>query len=231
MRRGSTVWEEPRRAHVPVDTGLHQIEADHRVANSLRIAAAVLTQEQRRIVDLGQAKATLAAAARLSAIVRLHRTLCATASREEVDLGVFLTALRDDIGDSVGVTPASDADRVALPAAAAVQVGIVVNEMAINAVKHAARDRRPPVLTVEANRNGLGEVRLRLHDDGPGFPEEFKLGRDRGIGLTVMTATVERPGEYVYATPRFDLYLAAGVGLEIVLAPQGWHPRSVDGGR
>lgn len=203
------------------EAALRQIENNHRIANSLQVAAAILMRERRSITDAADAKAVLAAtASRLMAIGRLHRTLCRATPTEDVDLGDFLMALRDDIADSMGTTLSIDASDVALPAATAVQIGIVVSEMAINAIKHARRDGRPVSLTVEGDRNGLGEVRLRIHDNGSGFPDGFDLDRDGGIGMTVIKTTIERLGGYIYTMPRFGPYLLIGAGLEIVLPPK-----------
>lgn len=203
-------------------TGLRQIEADHRIANSLQIAAAVLMQERRRIADVDAAKAALdATAARLIAIGRLHRTLAQVSTQADVDLASILAPLRAELADCIGTTLRIDVGGVSLPASVAAQIGVVVSEMATNAAKHAQGNGTAPVLTVEADTNGLGEVRLRLYDDGPGFPEGFSLDAGSGIGLAVIVSTIKRIGGYVYVMPRFGPYAGTGAGIEVVLPPQG----------
>ena len=210
--------------HPLKDGALHQVETDHRIANGLQIAAALLMRERRGIVDVGSAKAALeAASARLASIARLHRTLSTAHGDDEVDLGSYLTALRDEVADCVGTQIRIDARDVMLPASAAAKIGVVVSEMATNAAKHAPNPVRAPLLTVEADTNGLGEVRLRLYDDGDGFPEGFDLEEDGGVGMVVVRETIERLGGYVYVMPRFGPYLLVGAGLEIVLPPRRRH--------
>lgn len=49
-------------------------EADHRIANGIQFAAALLRQESRRITSVAAARGALIQAAnRLSAIARMHR--------------------------------------------------------------------------------------------------------------------------------------------------------------
>lgn len=196
---------------------LRQVETDHRIANSLQIAVAILMQECRQITDAKAAEALKAAAARLVSIARLHRTLCQAPPQNDVDLEHFLAPLGVEISSSIGARIDIHSENVILPGVVAAQLGTIVSEMAANAVKHATREGGAPVLTVEGDTNGLGEVRLRVYDDGPGFPEGFSLKDAPGIGMAIISTTVQRLGGYVYAMPRFGAYCNTGAGLEIIL--------------
>lgn len=207
------------------DTDLSRGEADHRIANSLSIAASVLRQQEREVTDMRGAKAAMTAtASRLMAMARLHRTLCRPASTELMDLGDFFASLSEDVSGSLGIKLDVTADGVVLQAGRAAQIGIVVTEMAVNAVKHGGRDDRKSVLTVEADMNRLGGVRLRIYDGGRGFPESFDLDMDEGFGFAIIRAAVGRLDGSVRVLPRFGPYLLTGAGLEIILPPQGPRP-------
>ncbi len=212
------------RAMLADDDRLRRTEADHRIANSLQMAAAALMSERRRLTLGDAARDALdAASSRLSASARLHRSMARPAGSGEVGMADYLADLRDDLAHSVGGTLRVDAGEVALPAQSAEYVGIVVVEMMTNAVKHHARDGRAPVLTVEIDRSGAGDTRLRIHDDGPGFPEGFDLDGTDSIGLSIVRSAVGRLGGTMRLLPRFGPYLEVGAGLEIVLPPQGTH--------
>ena len=212
--------DAPLRARPVVPSNLRQMEADHRIADNLQIAASTLMRERRQIDSVAAAKAAMEAmAARLVSISRLHRILSQIDSEGEVALGTYLATLRDGLAECIGTRLELDVGAVELPALVAAQIGVVVSEMATNSAKHARRDGADPILTVVADTNGLGEVRLRLHDDGPGFPDGFTLDHDCGIGMTIVTSTIERLGGYVYLMPRFGPYHGIGAGLEIVLPP------------
>lgn len=201
-----------------------RFEADQWIANSLEAAVATLMRERLGITDPKDAQSVMAAAAeRLAASARLYRALCRTRMRDEIEFVDFLDSLREDMEAASGAWLDIRAGEVRLSADTAARIGLVVSEMAAIAVRygHASRPGQvsllPPVLTVEADTNGLGETRLRLYDNGSDYPEGFDLKADGGIGMSIISGIVERLGGYVYAISRFGDYLRAGAGLEIVL--------------
>ena len=211
------------RAMLADDDRLRRTEADHRIANSLQMAAAALMSERRKLEHGGAARDALdAASSRLCASARLHRSMARPAGSEEVGTADYLADLRDDLAESVGGTLRVDAGEVALPARSAGYVGIVVVEMMTNAVKHHARDG--------AGRSDSGDRSQRRgrHPAAdrrrrPGFPDGFDLDGADSIGLSIVRASVGRLGGTMRLLPRFGPYLTVGAGLEIVLPPQGAH--------
>ena len=184
------------------------VEADHRIANSFQIAAAILNREERGITDVAQAKLALQqAAARLLATARIHRTLCQSPHQGPIVMGELLEALRIDVRDSIGIPVEVQADGVTVPFHVAIDLGLIVSEMAINTAKHGVRDGRTPTLTVDVDKNGLGNIRLRIDDDGPGLPEGFDLGRSWGLGITII--------EFDRQAPWWDYYRHARCGQNI----------------
>lgn len=172
-----------------------QAEADHRLANSLQLATVMLRQESRRLTDLETARSALEAASlRLMAMSRLHRHLSGAASDGAVDLGALLDPIRRDIEESIGVTVDLRASDMAVPAATATQIGIVMNELAMNAVKHAVTNTDKVMLSVEAVRNGHESLRITLSDNGSGLPDGFRIGESSGLGMRIITSSVENLG-------------------------------------
>lgn len=166
-------------------------ELEHRLANSLQLAADFLLFEQVRVQD-PQARTALAeAAARLSAVGQLHRFLSAHPDDAGVDLEPFLTELCSLIGRSVGLSCSVDADPVTVPGVDAQQLAIAINELAMNAAKHAYRKGEPGSLHVECHRDGAA-LRLTVSDDGAGLGEEFSAERASGLGMTILKAVVRQ---------------------------------------
>ena len=212
------------RERLAEEEAARRLEADRWIAGSLEAAAATLMRERPGATDPDGARSAIeAAAARLAASARLYRRLCQTGMREEIALGAFLDSLREDMEAARGARLDIRAGGVRVPADTAARIGTVVSEMAAISVRHrdASRPGRiplpAPVLTVEADANGWGEVRLRLYDDGSDRSEGFDPKADGGIGMSIVSAVVERLGGDIHAMPRFGAYLRAGAGLEIVL--------------
>ncbi|WP_299814582.1 sensor histidine kinase [uncultured Jannaschia sp.] len=195
---------------------VQRAESNHRLANSLQLAAAMLRAESRRIDDVASARAALTAASlRLMAMGRLHGALSRLAPDEDVDAATYLEGIRSDIEATTGARIRINAAQAMAPAATAVQIGIIVTELAINSVKHGDDGDGPVEVTVDMVRDGSTILRLRVRDDGPGLPEGFALDGHPGLGMSIVTSTVERLDGTIRVRP------GAGATFEIDLPLHG----------
>jgi two-component sensor histidine kinase len=160
-------------------------ELDHRVANSLQLAVDFLLFQQARLSDTVARKALIEAAERLVAVGHLHRFICAHDGDHEVDLKPFLEALAALIAQGTGLKCATDIESVRITGAAAQQLGLLVNELAINAAKHAYPMGEPGELSIQAYREGE-ELRLVVADRGVGLPRGFDPAGGDGLGLDIV---------------------------------------------
>jgi two-component sensor histidine kinase len=180
---------EPRSSAQPTPDERRELE--HRLANSLQLAADFLLFEQTRLQDQQARTALAEAAARLSAVAQLHRFLSVHPHDAGVDLEPFLTELCSLIGRGVGLVCSVDAEPVRVPGGAAQQLAIAINELAMNAAKHAYRKGEPGGLHVECRREGA-TLRLAVSDDGAGLGRDFSAERATGLGMTILKAVVRQ---------------------------------------
>jgi two-component sensor histidine kinase len=160
-------------------------ELDHRVANSLQLAVDFLLFQQARLSDTVARRALIEAAERLVAVGHLHRFICAHDGEQEVDLKPFLETLAALIAQGAGLKCSTDIESVQVTGAAAQQLGLLVNELAINAAKHAYPLGEPGELAIQAYREG-DELRLIVADHGVGLPPGFDPGAGDGLGLDIV---------------------------------------------
>ena len=161
------------------------------MANSLQLAADLLLFEQARVHDPVANAALAAAAARLAAVGQLHRFLSVGGPSATVDVRPFLTELCGLIAGSTGLSCSLDADAADLPAEAAQQLAIAINELAMNAAKHAYRAGAPGGLHIEARRMGA-KLRLVVSDDGAGLARDFTAQPGHGLGMSILQAIVRQ---------------------------------------
>jgi two-component sensor histidine kinase len=160
-------------------------ELDHRVANSLQLAVDFLLFQQARLAEPSARKALIDAAERLVAVGHLHRFLCAHDGDHEVDLKPFLEALAALIGQSTGLNCATEVESVRVTGSVAQQLGLLVNELAINAAKHAYPLGEPGDLSIHGWREGE-RLRLAVADRGGGLPAGFDPAAGRGLGFEIV---------------------------------------------
>jgi two-component sensor histidine kinase len=168
-------------------------ELDHRLANSLQLAADFLIFEHMRVADPGARAALIETAERLSAVGQMHRFLASHRQSGGVDLEPFLTELGRLIAESTGLICHVDAEPVTTPGEIAQQLAIAVNELAMNAAKHAYPwgDRGP--LYITCRRQG-GTLVVSVSDDGEGLAKGFATQQKKGLGMTIVEAIVRQLG-------------------------------------
>lgn len=162
-------------------------ELNHRIANSLQLAADMLVFEQLRSRDPLAQAALEASRARLVAVGELHRYLYEHVDRPSVEMSPFLTGLCQLIAASTGLSCSIQSDATSVPADMAQQLAIAINEFAINAAKHAYDGKPGGRLVVTSRRDG-GELVLTVADNGKGLAD----GRSAhgGLGMSIVAAIV-----------------------------------------
>ena len=170
-------------------------ELDHRLANSLQLAADFLIFEHTRVTDPRARAALIDTAERLSAVGQMHRFLAARHQAAGVDMDPFLREFAALIADSTGLDCSVDAEPVILDPEVAQQLAIAVNELAMNAAKHAYPWGERGVLHIACRRQG-GQLILTVADDGEGLGRDFAAhhagGRGAGLGMTILHAIVRQ---------------------------------------
>lgn len=167
-------------------------ELNHRVANSLQLAADMLVFEQLRARDPLAQAALEASRARLVAVGELHRYLYEHAETPSVEMSPFLAGLCQAIAGSTGLQCSIQSDLTSVPGDMAQQLAIAINEFAINAAKHAYGGKPGGRLVVTCRRDGH-ELVLTVADCGKGLGGKG-LGDGRsphgGLGMSIVAAIV-----------------------------------------
>lgn len=162
-------------------------ELNHRIANSLQLAADMLIFEQLRSRDPIAQAALESSRARLIAVGELHRYLYDHAGERSVALPPFLTALGAAINATTGLVCRVQSDAINVPGDMAQQLGMAINEIAINAAKHAYEGRAGGRLEVAARRE-QNSLTLTVRDQGKGLGGGGQA--HHGLGMSIIAALV-----------------------------------------
>jgi len=146
-------------------------EVNHRVGNSLQIIASLLHLQANSSTQEDVKAALTNAMGRVAAVAQVHRRLYTSHDLKSVLLNQYLDALLDDLRRSAEGNRMSrltlKAETLEIDPDRAVAIGIVVNELVMNAVKYAYPDCPGPI-----------HVELRCEDDDIVFSIA-----DNGVGL------------------------------------------------
>jgi len=197
-------------------------EVHHRVKNNMQIISSLLSLQAGRHPDPRFREMADESIARIRSMALVHEKLYRARSMSEVDLAGYLQTLVGKLAASLGeggrFTAATECGEVSLGIGQAVPVGLIVNELVINAFKHAFAGRASGLVRVRAETRD-GEAVLTVSDDGLGMPPGFAPERAEGLGWQIVTGLTEQlrgrldvtPGEDGGATVRIVFPLADAV--------------------
>ncbi|MEE8610829.1 MAG: histidine kinase dimerization/phosphoacceptor domain -containing protein [Sphingomonas aquatilis] len=167
-------------------------EVNHRVQNSLQLVASFLRLQAKTAGPGAIADHLAEAQARLAAVALVHRRLYRDDQVESVDLSRYVEELVGDMRTSLGADWGRyltlDLAPVLVPTDRAVNIGLILTELVINATKYAYDGAAGP-LAITLEQHG-GRLRLIVADDGRGRGEVS--GDGHGFGSRMMVAMVQR---------------------------------------
>lgn len=171
-------------------------EVHHRVKNNLQIIASLLRLQSMRMPPevRGNFEDTLN---RIHSMGLVHELLYRSNQPANVNFGEYLEALASCVAESNLDMPdrvvlEMKAEPLALDLETAIPMGLLVNELLTNALKHAFPNGRRGVLRVMLTSAADGSILLRVEDDGIGLPPSGATGG--GIGLTLVRSLAEQVG-------------------------------------
>jgi two-component sensor histidine kinase len=164
-------------------------EVNHRVGNSLQIIASLLHLQANSATQDDVKAALTNAMGRVAAVAQVHRRLYTSQDLKSVMLNQYLDALLDDLRRSAEGNRMSrltlKAEPIEIDPDRAVAIGIVANELVMNAVKYAYPDGAGPIhIDLRADGN---DIVLTVSDDGVGTNGKADP-RSTGMGQRIVSA-------------------------------------------
>jgi len=168
-------------------------EVNHRVGNSLQIIASLLHLQANSSTQDDVKAALTNAMGRVAAVAQVHRRLYTSHDLKSVLLNQYLDALLEDLRRSAEGNRMSRLTLKAAPVEIdpdrAVAIGIIVNELVMNAVKYAYPDGAGPIhVVLDAQGDDLV---LSIADDGVGLNVKADP-RSTGMGQRIVTAMASK---------------------------------------
>jgi two-component sensor histidine kinase len=168
-------------------------EVNHRVGNSLQIIASLLHLQASSAAQEDVKAALTNAMGRVAAVAQVHRRLYTSQDLKSVLLNQYLESLLEDLRRSAAGNKMSRltlaAEPVEIDPDRAVAIGIIVNELVMNAVKYAYPTGSGPI-HVELQTEGE-DVVLSIADNGIGVNGKSDP-RSTGLGQRIVAAMASK---------------------------------------
>lgn len=173
-------------------------EMSHRIMNSFQLLQGLLAKQARSIADRDARQIVDQALARVQAMAVLHRQLFEATRRDlsRPDAGDYLGKLAQGLAatfvdpDRCTLLVETEPDLPLDPGQAS-SLGLIVTELALNALKHAFHDAAGGRLEIRFGRVGALH-RLSVADNGRGLPEGPTLASSTGMGMRLVRGLVHQ---------------------------------------
>lgn len=164
-------------------------EIHHRVKNNLQVIDSLIAMQLDSVRDENARFLLTDSQNRVKSMAIIHQTLYESNDFSCVQIGMVISSLVANLAQTYGLPRNSkvrvelDLQEIQLPLEISIPLGLIVNELVSNAMKHAFPDERIGVIKVSLNRGAENEVQLEVTDDGVGLTENSTKGDSLGLRL------------------------------------------------
>ncbi len=121
----------------------------------------------------------------------IHTQLYEGSDLSEINMNGFVNRLLVPVFQSYPAQDATIAPIVSVadypfPISMAVPVGLLLNELLSNALKHAFVGRKEGTIEVSLTASEEGKINLTVSDDGAGLPDGFDINTTGTLGLRMV---------------------------------------------
>ena len=172
-------------------------EVHHRTKNNLQLVVSMLNL-QKNVLETDSAKEALDEANnRVHSMAMLHEHLHKSPDVAQLKLGEYLEAiLSHTVGLSrsdLEITGEVETEHCLVDLERGVHIGLIINELVTNAVKHAFPGRRKGRIRLTV-RNGDDGVSISITDDGIGVTRTVEQSDHASMGMQIVRALTEQIG-------------------------------------
>ncbi len=165
-------------------------ELNHRTKNNLNMISSLVSLKNSEIeCDLSDIKH------QIDTIQIIYEKLSRRDLTSEIDVGDYLQELLEQIFYSYtnrGVLIENHIEGIHTGTRILVPLGLIVNEIATNAVKHGFTATEPPRFSIEMKETPGGDYTVNLSNNGNPFPEDLDIGNAETLGLLLISTLVKQ---------------------------------------
>ncbi|MDZ7690192.1 MAG: histidine kinase dimerization/phosphoacceptor domain -containing protein [Balneolaceae bacterium] len=164
-------------------------EIHHRVKNNLAIVSGLIELQMDGSLSEDAQKVLQDSQSRIQSMALVHDKLYRTTSLSDIGMQTYLEELVQSLqstfsGMDSDITINFDIDEINMGIDKAIPCGLLVNELVVNAFKHAFGDQQGN-LTVKLKDLG-DNYKLIIADDGQGLPEDFGNNDGSSLGMLLI---------------------------------------------
>lgn len=173
-------------------------EIHHRVKNNLQIISSLLSLQsgnQRKNVELKRLYTE--SQSRIKSMAAIHELFYQSESLDKIDFSNYISKLSNDLvntykGERNNITIELEVKKVLLNLDTAIPLGLIINEIISNALKHGIQEENKGVISIHLKKLSPDLFSLKISDDGIGIPSDINIEESESLGFTLITSLIEQ---------------------------------------
>jgi PAS domain S-box-containing protein len=169
-------------------------EIHHRVKNNLQLVASLLELRSRSMEDQEGKDAFSDSIGRIRSMALLHEKMYGSDIVGNVDFANYVKSLFEPLAETFSKDPINfvvDSDHFMLDLNRAIPLGLILNELLTNSLKHAFRSSKAPEIAIKIRTN-MDKVALIVSDNGTGLPPGINLFTSDSFGFKIVRLLTEQ---------------------------------------
>lgn len=181
-------------------------ELHHRVKNNLQFIWSLFNLQVRHVKDPVAIQALTEGKNRIKTMALIHQKLYNKDNISEIDMKDYIPGLASNILETYNIKPDQidvkiDADEILLDLDTAIPLGLIMNEIITNSLKHYHIENNIKEISISLKQNQDKSVTLIIKDNGPGIPAHINPDTADSFGLKLIKSLIKQiKGDIVWKT-------------------------------
>jgi PAS domain S-box-containing protein len=193
-------------------------EVHHRVKNNMQVISSLLNLQARYLQDPEAIEVFADSQRRVRSMALIHEKLYQSDNLARIDFGNYIRQLTASLVASQMKRPGqvevrTEIEDIEFDLKTSIPLGLIINELVSNSLKHAFPDDRTGAITIALRRTNDGFL-LTLRDTGVGIPGETEIHHSKSMGFQLVSLLAHQ------LDGRFELSPAPGAELRVFFREQ-----------
>jgi PAS domain S-box-containing protein len=169
-------------------------EIHHRVKNNLMIISSLLNLESRYIKDKASQDIFKESQNRARSMALIHERLYQSTDLKRIDFGDYISSLATELFHTYEANPGLikleiNVENILLDINTAIPLGLIVNELITNSLKHAFPEGKKGEINVNFHPKD-DHYEFTVKDNGLGFPKHIDFQNTDSLGLQIVNSLI-----------------------------------------
>jgi two-component sensor histidine kinase len=164
-------------------------EIHHRVKNNFQVILSLLNLQGAAVHDPATLEMLQETQNRVRSMALIHERLHRSSTLVDVDFDEYTRSMTSQLIRSYakgGIAVSLEVDRIVLNMNSAIPLGLLLNELTSNAIKHGFPNGRTGTVNIALVRLPKNMISLTVADDGVGLPDSINWRSASTMGMTLI---------------------------------------------